>query len=228
MEEIDQIVISTGNTEINVKTGLNICRAIQNKGLPCRPDIVVCLHDAYPNAHILNLETGYDNLRFIDINESIYNYSYLIDQELDKTAREQHEAYNQRNNGTGKAWADLTVFTQNSNRAVAMDNRTKERMCERIKNRQDAEKAAGLLAQYEHNRWMAFHYAHGWLTLPVSELTEEEKASNKSKREPVKKHVCLVGWDELDRLPLTKGFKQYDIDIAEKFLQNHIDRSKAG
>ena len=70
------------------------------------------------------------------------------------------------------------------------------------------------LAQYEHLRWNAFHFARGWLPLPQEELTREEREQCRIKRPLEKRHACLVDWDQLDGLPQREPgiLKRYDYE----------------
>ncbi len=46
------------------------------------------------------------------------------------------------------------------------------------------------VAKSEHERWNAMHFMNGWQQSPADELKDEDK----------KKHPCLVGWEELEKV----------------------------
>lgn len=121
-----------------------------------------------------------------------------IELNLDTAAKAINEQY-RKSSDSGKEWNKLGIFTQASNRAVIRDEYNKKVLFEMC--RADKEKALDFLAQYEHSRWNAFYFAHGWKCMPVSDLTEEERAAYVTKHPDEKRHICLVGWDELDNLP---------------------------
>ena len=77
------------------------------------------------------------------------------------------------------------------------------------------------LAKYEHRRWNTYQYAHGWVQLPLRELTEEEIRGCVTKRAAQKRHACLVPWDELDSLPQARPglLKYYDYANVLRLFQ---------
>jgi len=89
-----------------------------------------------------------------------------------------------------------------------------------------------LLARMEHERWNAFHYVNGWDTLTTEDLRKKydgrlplDDKERVHKDEDYKKHVCIVNWDELDKVgkDLEKmyksrkfNFKQYDVEHVKE------------
>ena len=77
------------------------------------------------------------------------------------------------------------------------------------------------LAKAEHNRWNAFHYIHGYEQIPF--VSKTQKSFLKTQHNTLKKHMCLVDFDEfkaradeLDALGYNKGeFEGYDIAIND-------------
>ena len=99
------------------------------------------------------------------------------------------------------------------------------------------------LAKSEHLRWCAFHYTFGYDVMDMeefirrvkesqAEIREHGKSSIKPTKDPAAmKHVCLVGWDELDEISRTengitggsKDYKEYDrgnVDVAADIIRN--------
>jgi hypothetical protein len=71
----------------------------------------------------------------------------------------------------------------------------------------------------EHLRWNAFHYIHGWTTLPFEEITgatKDEKYKNR-KNNDLRIHSCLTSWDKLKELEdvIGKDMQKADIDSVE-------------
>lgn len=216
LDSLHQIVVAIGDTQQNVDTALGLCRFFDRLG--CygkRPQIVVILSDDV--AGVDSLFKSYPNVKTMDFNTSIFNYADLIEVKIDSLAKQTNENYN-RKSGKGKPWRELGTYLQAMNRAAVYDIPTKKelfRMCDAPE-----EERIEFLARYEHERWCAFQYSHGWKRLPMDELTQEERDNFITKREQQKLHACLIPWDELDLLPQpSKGkFKSYDAENVEQAL----------
>ena len=216
MDRLHEIVVAIGDTQQNVDTALSLCRFFDRLGCyENRPQIVVILSDNV--AGVESLFKTYPNVKTMDFNTSIFNYSYLIEAKIDSVAKEINDNYN-RQSKRGKPWRELGTYLQAMNRATVFDIPIKKelyRMCS-----VPEEERIEFLARYEHERWCAFNYTHGWKRLPVNELNQEERKNFIVKREQQKQHACLIPWDELDSLPQrNKGeFQSYDIVNVEQAL----------
>ena len=56
----------------------------------------------------------------------------------------------------------------------------------------------------------------------MSELTDEERANHVTKRAALRRHACLVPWDELDDLPQERPglIKYYDYENVTAIFEN--------
>ena len=219
---LHQIIVAIQDTETNVSTALSLCRYFDRIGFyDNRPQIVVVLNDTVTG--VKNLFKGYPNVEIIDFNNQIFTFENINETKLDLAAKALNQKYNVENPQNASEWNSLGTFAKSSNYAAARDNLTNKieqfRMCKGEK-----EETYQFLAQYEHSRWCAFHFAHGWKKLNVEDLTEEEKNQYKTKREDQKLHICLVSWDELDALPQKdKGkFKMNDYNTVVGALENVV------
>lgn len=217
IRELHRIIISTGDTQLNVKTAVNLCRFMDRIGLwRGRPQIVVILNEPFSGAEALF--GRYDNIRTLDVNELSISYETVIERQIDSAARAVNEQYS-KSNHSDAPWNRLGTFTQASNRAAVRDGYNKKAlyaMC-----RADRETTMDFLAQYEHSRWNAFYHAHGWRVMPVDDLTPEEKACFVTKHPKEKRHICLVPWEELDDLPQKEPglLKYYDMENVIRALE---------
>lgn len=138
-----------------------------------------------------------------------------IARSADRQAEEIHQRY-QHNSLFTPEWRELGSFTQASNRAAVWDIPNKLLLAGDVSGLtpQARETLFWELAQYEHLRWNAFHFARGWLPLPQEELTREEREQCRIKRPQEKRHACLVDWDQLDGLPQREPgiLKRYDYE----------------
>ncbi|MBQ9903139.1 MAG: hypothetical protein IJM51_12280 [Clostridia bacterium] len=214
--EWNQIVVATDDTKANVDIAIKLCRTYDNLGLfDKRPQITVVFHHSYAGAE--NLLNKYPNIKVVDVKNQLHNYKTLIDRSIDLSAQEANRNYNQLSN-KGTVWNNLGTFLEASNRAQALDVPVKKKLF--AMSRASQSQTIEFLARYEHNRWMAFSFAHGWMPMSVSELTAEEKANYRTKHAFEKRHICLVPWDELDKLPQkTPGLlKSYDVESVNQAL----------
>ena len=88
------------------------------------------------------------------------------------------------------------------------------------------------LAKSEHLRWCAFHYTFGYDVMEINEFVERLKKQQAGfsikprQDEEARKHVCLVSWDDLDKVSqaensVTHGhrdFKQNDKDNIDTIM----------
>lgn len=214
---LSQIVISTENCEQNIQTALSINSFFNRIGVyKNQPEILVMLDDEYTG--LISVLENCPNIRFINVNESVYRYSDVIERKIDELGKRINDQYNK--SGNGKPWNKLGTFLQASNRAAARDKYVKRGLYQLCATYKYKDESLEFLAMYEHSRWMAFHYARGWQTLPATELTQNEKENCVSKRVSEKRHTCLVEWDELDKLPQKDpGLKSYDRDNVDLALK---------
>ena len=215
INSLKQIFISTQDAQLNIKTALKLCRYFNRINFyDNRPEIVMIFHDSCSGVE--RLLAQYPNIKIINADNQIINYKTLVEREFDIGARATHEQYNK--NKKAPDWKELGTFKQASNRAAYGDKHNKEKLFKSCKA--DMDKSLEFLAQYEHSRWNAFSYARGWRKMPVSDLTDKERASYITNHDNEKRHICLVPWDELDALPQESLglLKSYDLDNVKKAL----------
>jgi hypothetical protein len=157
-------------------------------------------------AHLMDSEE-FANIRFFGCMDDIYSESIIINESMDRMARKMNAMFNEIYHvEPADNWGTLDAFTKESNRSAAMNIRTKLRllglsMAEKGKTDQKPVRLDAYLegvrldnlAQQEHLRWNAFHFASGWVTWELHETGQATRAKDlKSKR-----HACLVSWQDL-------------------------------
>lgn len=211
-KDFDQIFVDTGLTDLNIQTAQHIVTILKRIG-NFTPQITTVLHENADGTEMLFQD--YENIVLLQGGTNHFTYKELFLRETDTKAEDLHTKYNS-NSSRKKNWKALGTFTQSSNRNVIWDIPNKLLLAGDLSSKDATEKERiyWQLAQYEHLRWNAFHFAHGWSTLPPSNLTGEEIAKCVTKRPMQKKHTCLVDWDTLDTLPQEKPglLKQYDYE----------------
>ena len=219
-EEVQQIVIATPDTEENIRLAMRLRYFFARAGR--KPQIVVALFQEDKGAEVL---LGNDMMVLLEqMNKKQFTYRQLVLREADEKARALHRKY-QLNSISSSEWKELGSFVQSSNRAVIWDIPNKLLLAGDVQrlSKDEREKLFWELARYEHRRWNAFYFARGWIPLPVKELTKEEYAACVTKHTQEKRHICLVGWDELDALPQAKPglLKYYDYANAAMIFETN-------
>jgi hypothetical protein len=216
---LHQIFIDTGDTARNISTALRLLRLCRRNGIQKLPNLAVVLHDDAPgSAELLASEPC---VSFLQANCTQFTYEELVRRRADQEVRALHRRY-QSNNQETPDWNALATFTQASNRAVLWDIPNKLALVDDLSDlsHEERDQVYWTVSRYEHRRWNAFHFAHGWVPMAVEELSDEERAQFKTKHADQRRHICLVGWDALDALPQAKPglIKYYDYEnVAQLF-----------
>lgn len=217
---LDQIFVDSGDTAQNINTALRLLRLCRRKAISPLPQLVVALHEDAPGS--AELLSDVDCVTFLQDNRTQFTYEELVQRRADREARALHRRY-QSNNGAAPDWQKLGTFLQASNRAVLWDIPNKLTLAGDLSglSPEEKERLYWRLARYEHRRWNAFHFSRGWVTLPLEELTREEREQCKTKHAQERRHACLVDWDDLDALPQNKPglLKFYDYENVVQLLE---------
>jgi len=150
---------------------------------------------------------------------SLYDSDALNLNRMDAMAMQLHRLY-QASSGqhAGQEWLHTDYFTRQSNRAAADFYPAMLRAAGKTKRQvldgdwpPDQETLENL-AQMEHLRWCAFHYASGYSAMPQAVFEERAREYRKEKEsrgssslrisrdEEKRLHACLIPWEELDAL----------------------------
>lgn len=167
---------------------------------------------------------------------SIYDSDILCSSELDRYAMELHHYYT-KGKSLNDDWKQCGYFHRMSSRAsVDYLIPLLKKITAGTNTLTPAQKEN--LAKSEHLRWCAFHHTFGYDVMEIEEFTErlkkqqaeiQEKGSSDIKPrqdEEARKHVCLVSWDNLDKVSLaensvthgTRDFKQNDRDNIDVIM----------
>ncbi|WP_349408740.1 NAD-binding protein [Pseudalkalibacillus sp. SCS-8] len=171
---------------------------------------------------IHNNEKRFKNIIQFGSIQKTCSFDVLIDEQLDEMAKTIHNRYLEETKQAVPTWNQLTFFLKDSNRAQADHIDTKLFLLglKRVKESTEALSKPEFedvvtpkleaLAEIEHNRWNAFHWVNGWTTLTELNPDKPHKVNE------MKKHACLVSWDELEKIDhvYNKTFKQYDRDTV--------------
>lgn len=218
MPSLNQILISTGNNKINIKTAMKLISIIRNKLNPAGgPEIIIFIRD---EDYMLEPITM-NKLFTISVSDNIYTCDNIIKRTIDEEAKLVHNKYRLKHIGTDKdkEWHEISIFEKNSNRAAARDKKNKETL---IGTNKINDTLAWKLAPYEHYRFVGYHISHGWTKLEIEEFNQMEKKATKLPQQ--KKHLCLVGWAELSDLPCqpdSGNFHKNDFNSVKSIFENN-------
>lgn len=177
----------------------------------------------------------------------IYDSDILISGELDKYAMELNHRYMELyRGGSGSAsvsedWKNCNYFGRMSSRASVDYLIPYARIIRKVMTNPNelTHEQREILARNEHLRWCAFHYTFGFDAMKISEFIQrvndrkkeinEHGQSSISPTKDMQKrtHVCLVEWDELDKISsaensITNGnrdYKNYDRDNVDMIME---------
>lgn len=219
LPSIQYIVVALGDDQTNMETAIEIQRLIHRSHLQAPPIVAVHIRVQEDFEHVRASES-LPNLRFFGRNTDIFTENIIINEGMDRMARQMNALFNSIYHiEPADNWGALDSFTKESNRSAAANIPTKLRLLGLEMIEKGDKKGAGHrnpvnlmnylvgerldnLARQEHLRWNAFHYASGWTSWPLSPTGDAKKAKDlKNKR-----HACLVSWDELEAV--TRHFNQ--------------------
>ena len=217
--KIDYLVIALNDDEANKQTAIEI-RLQYNRNKTILPHIAVITDRE--NRDSLAKE-NLENIYIFGGRDATFQESVIIRESLDKMAKAVHKEY-----GNKPLWGELELFLQDSNRAAAdfiptmlyLAGLSEKDVIDKEVLTDDKE-LIEILAQTEKLRWNAFHTAMGYIPMSIDEMYErfdswDENSGIKQlkyacKDSKAKTHICLVTWDELDK-----------INDAYRNLQNHL------
>ncbi len=205
-DTLKYIVISAGETTLNNEIGTEIARFLARAGSKaqvylCEYSGVTCLTE--------NLVTPKK--------WPVYTTELLCTNKLDSMAMGLNHYYSNNDKSAEENWNNCDYFSRMSSRAsadfipsmVKLAGRTLETAPQDWNlTPQQLEN----MAKTEHLRWCAFHYIMGYEPMPMETYLErinqylaekEEKGYSNlrfGKDNVTHQHICLVPWDELDRL----------------------------
>jgi hypothetical protein len=198
--QTDYIVVSLGDDGENLQLMLDIQSKYADTGAKT-PALAVAVTDKLQSVS----EAG--GALFFSGRAELYRESIVIRADADKMAMAVNTVYtgdgDRSDVSPADAWRKLDFFTQESNRAAAdyvdtmlhLAQITAEEAVTKS-NLTDDDALSDTLARTEHLRWMAFHAAMGWSALGTDEMRERHIRKDGA----LKRHLCLVPWEDLARI----------------------------
>jgi hypothetical protein len=202
--DLDYVVIALGCEKTNKRLAQDIRLHYERTGLNKMPFIAIAASgdgskECKPE----------ENTFYFGRPEDLYQESLIIREEIDDMAKAVNDVYNDLNPNGKKSWQELDWFTQESNRAAAdfipamlmLANLDENDVVDKEILTEDSV-LAEILAETEHLRWNAFYATMGYSPMSLEEVQQRFESCEKKPRDGTvaKQHVCLVAWDDLDRI----------------------------
>ncbi len=224
-ETLDYIVISLGNTELNMRTAVSICRFMERKtNHPIH--IFVKVHNSADYDYMKVTTEKFQPIKIFGSNESIFTEEIIVNEARATVAKKIHDYYNNQKDASKQvAWQDLSHIKKITNVSAAIHLQTKLAMagvsiqeiklnsCENDFLAQLGRERYDNLAKGEHLHWNATLFSNEWDTWHPA---PGEHLVNKDERR--KLHACLVDWDELEEVEkiFDEPYRDYDYDSIRK------------
>lgn len=238
-ELYNYIVISLGNDTLNINTAINLRAHFLSKDMSFsnKPRILVNITDIEKASIVRELKTinadsfgksfvnksvssvnnnsdvlNYSLIPFGDF-ETIYSYNFIINNPLNKIAKNINAYYIQRNY--------IPEYVKNYHFISETDRRQSVAFAIHIKyklHKLEVDSSTGLsnskieelkslidknieeLMNLEQNRFQMFYRCEGWLPATYEEVLQYKQITGSHKFPMIKKHPCICSWDELGEL----------------------------
>jgi len=229
IDKLNYIVISLGDDNLNIQTALEILEInnIKNKK---NLKIFVKLEE---ESHWKKTLNEYQSQIFIFGEAAkVFTVENILQGKAETRGRIIHDVYNDLiyPNPDKQPFDEISRHEQLSNMSAAEHLYAKVRLLgydniddfsgkfsnndEFLISLSDTQKLN--LSKGEHLRWNAFHFIHGWTTIPIDQIagtTPKEKYKNR-KNTGAKKHTCLISWEELEELSTALGEDMQKPDVV--------------
>lgn len=222
---LDYIVISLGDTNLNMKTAISICRYMERK-TNRSIDIFVKVHNSADYDYMKVATEKFKTIKVFGSNEGIFTEEIIVDESRYMVAKKIHDYYNSKKDPSRQVpWKDLSHIKKVTNISAAIHLQTKLKMmglekenikqliCENDFLAQLGNERLDNLAEGEHLHWNATLFTNEWDTWKPD---SNEHFTNKDERR--KLHACLVDWKDLKEIERIFGepYQEYDYDSVKK------------
>lgn len=221
LDALDYVVISLGDTELNMKTAISLCRFLERK-TDRIIDIFVKVHNSADYEYMKVSTQIFKHIKMFGSNQGIFTEEIIVNEGRNLVAKKIHDYYNlKKDKSRQMQWKDLSHIKKVTNISAAIHLYTKLRLagltiedvkknnCENDFRAQLGAERLKNLAKGEHLHWNATLFTNEW---DVWKPGTTEHFINKDERK--KLHVCLVSWEELERVEEMFGepYREYDYD----------------
>lgn len=225
LDTLDYIVISLGDTDLNMKTAISICRFMERK-TERTIDIFVKVHNSADYDYMKVSTQKFKSIKVFGSNEGIFTEDIIVNEGRSMVARKIHDYYNiNKDISRQVSWQDLSNIKKVTNISAAIHLQTKLKMmglkkedirqnkCENDFLAQLGKERLDNLAEGEHLHWNATLFTNEWDTWKSD---ARDHLTNKDERR--KLHACLVDWEQLKEVEkiFDEPYRNYDYDSIRK------------
>lgn len=228
MDTLDYVVISLGDTELNMQTAIRLHRFLERKA-DRKISIFVKVHHNSDYGYMEVFTHRYSRICIFGGNDTIFTEDIIINEMRILRAKKIHEYYNKKQPKEKQvAWKDLSHRKVITNISASLHLETKLKLaglspedlkkypCEAEFENELGKERLENLAKGEHLHWNATLFTNEWDTLPLSDATGNMQFDEKRKL-----HACLVDWDALEAVEKRFGcpFRSFDYDTVKGMYQ---------
>lgn len=228
IDKTNYIVIALGQDELNIQTALEILE-INSKN---EKKLFIQLED---ESHWKEtLKKFQSQIQIFGESDEVFSENNILQRDVEMSGRLVHQVYNILYNSS-ESFDRISRHEQLSNISAAEHIYAKVRLLGYESLREFSDKFENNdayiesltktqelnLSIGEHLRWNAFHFIHGWTTLPMDEIhgnTKDERYKNR-KNTALRIHSCLISWEGL---VLLKQIIGRDMQIADTDSVKHL------
>lgn len=242
INKTNYLVISLGNDNLNIQTALEI---LEINSIKTNGNIKIFIQLESESHWKETLTEFKDKIYIFGNSNEIYSEENIL-QSISKTrGRLVHNVYNEiiYPDPNNKPFDEISLHEQQSNISVAEHLYAKVRLLgyndlndfsNKFVNNEDYKKSVSDIQKLnlsigEHLRWNAFHFIHGWTTIPIEKIAGKEKKEKYKNRKNVKfrEHSCLTSWEKLKELEAVIGEDMQKADIVSvENLYNFIKHNQ--
>jgi hypothetical protein len=228
IDEINYLVISLGSDNLNIQTALEM---LEINSIKKRKSLKIFIQLEEESHWRETLKKYKDCIFIFGEANKVFSENNILQSQVEKQGRIVHAGYC-RLYGDDRPFDEITRHEQLSNISVANHLFAKVKilgyssLAEFSTNFRDNNEYLNSLSEVqklnlsigEHLRWNAFHFTHGWTTLPIEQITgiNGERYKNRKNTE-LKLQSCLISWEKLEELSafLGKDMQKGDTDLIE-------------
>jgi hypothetical protein len=237
---IDYIISCLDDDDMNFEAIVRLRRLFSLKRFACRHPVFAAHITDNKYAVLKSVSLEFSGIISFGDYENILNRETIICEEMDILARAVNSVYIRKCGNEilkrlpeegvpptlKEEWDMLSVHFKNSNRAAAAfisaqlyilglelipgnrpDKLTREDFIKVLDEDKNPDRL-NVLGETEHLRWNAFHFASGWTVKPLN----ERNACSSKTDETLKRHVCLVTWEQLAEIQKKTGRDYQGVD----------------
>ncbi|MDR3194885.1 MAG: hypothetical protein LBT76_06310 [Tannerella sp.] len=235
LESFNRIIVALGDDKTNMDIALTLARILQANGKSGQDvkDTVFAHVREKKNFGCYKKKDMFPVTVFGDM-EEIYTENEIVRESADYVAKMVNYVYGQYKIPLVKAidwktaeseWSKASLFNKDSSRAVAQNMENIYRIARKTGLENPDREKLEILAENEHRRWNAFHFANGIRQWKLSDIPDDcEKGKLIDSNKNLLKHGCLVSFAELQAVSEKINLNRKNVGNPEEEDYQEVDR----